>query len=432
MSKGEKSQDSSSVVSVTRSVVESYIFATGHQDLSIYSERLLMLLVRAAQCQVAGLNFREGTSIAQVSIGPLGDATVEIEARELLGSSGHTNYTQAKLAVLELMKKHVSHERPLYKGGKQVYDGDGKPVYEFEAHNLLNDVYINRKPGVIVVNVNRVTWEAILDFSKGFRRYDLQVAMRFRKTCSLRMFKLISNQKNALEYKVNQLREMWGLKDKYLNTKDFIRYTIDAAKEELDEISPWTFDYQKVYSFPEGVRRGKSGRKSVTSIIFFPKHRSRFESTSGVAGMLSDPVSILGKGFIDLLVKKIGFSMQEIRSNIVLFNLARKEFDVEGFLTELYPRISRAVNPQGYVVNALKGHLRDECGILFRKNGTVVKDVAEDVDPAAEKARRVFEEETVGGILSRKTVSAFETAARSDEKDLSKVLGGLFDNVDEQ
>ena len=87
----EESNEMTSLATTTRNVVESYIFATGHQDLSIYSERLMMLLVKAAQCQVAGLNFKDGSSIAQVSIGPLGDAMVEIEARELLNGPNNTN-----------------------------------------------------------------------------------------------------------------------------------------------------------------------------------------------------------------------------------------------------------------------------------------------------------------------------------------------------
>ena len=233
------------VASTTRNVVESYIFATGHQDLSIYSERLLMLLVKAAQCQVNGLNFRDGSSIAQVNIGPLGDAQVEIEARELLSGDKNTNYTQAKNAVLELMKKPIAHERPAMKGGKPVLDDKGNQVYEFEAHNLLNDVYINQKPGVIVVNVNKSTWEAILDFSKGFRRYDLQVAMQFSRTCSLRVFKLISNQKYPLTFTIQELREQWGLTEKYKSTKDFIKYTIESAKEELDTSGKTPFEMAK-------------------------------------------------------------------------------------------------------------------------------------------------------------------------------------------
>ena len=355
------------VASTTRNVVESYIFATGHQDLSIYSERLLMLLVKAAQCQVNGLNFRDGSSIAQVNIGPLGDAQVEIEARELLSGDKNTNYTQAKNAVLELMKKPIAHERPAMKGGKPVLDDKGNQVYEFEAHNLLNDVYINQKPGVIVVNVNKSTWEAILDFSKGFRRYDLQVAMQFSRSCSLRVFKLISNQKYPLTFTIQELREQWGLTEKYKSTKDFIKYTIESAKEELDRSSPWTFDYNPIYSLKADENRGRVGRKSITAITFFPKHVARYDSTTNVVNQIS-PSSVLGRAIIDRLVKSLGFSMAEIKANLVLFDTASKAFDLEGFLIQIGPKANRAANPQGYVINAIKIHLKEKHGIVFKKN----------------------------------------------------------------
>lgn len=368
--KKKKEEELIPVASTTRNVVESYIFATGHQDLSIYSERLLMLLVKAAQCQVNGLNFRDGSSIAQVNIGPLGDAMVEIEARELLSGDRSTNYTQAKNAVLELMKKPISHERPAMKGGKPVLDDNGNPVYEFEAHNLLNDVYINQKPGVIVVNVNKTTWEAILDFSKGFRRYDLQVAMQFSRTCSLRVFKLISNQRGPLTFTIQELREQWGLTEKYKSTKDFIKYTIDSAKEELDRSSPWTFDYNPVYSNKAEENRGRVGRKSITAITFFPKHVARYEKTTNVINQVS-PTMVLGKVIIDRLVKSVGFSMAEIKANMILFDTAAKTFDLEEFLIQLAPRANRAANPQGYVINAIKMHLKEKHGILFKKNAIV-------------------------------------------------------------
>lgn len=358
------------VATTTRNVVESYIFATGHQDLSIYSERLLMQLVKAAQCQVNGLNFRDGSSIAQVNIGPLGDAVVEIEARELLSGDKNTNYTQAKNAVLELMKKPISHERPSIRGGKPVLDADGNPVYEFEAHNLLNDVYINQKPGVIIVNVNRTTWEAILDFSKGFRRYDLQVAMQFSRTCSLRMFKLISNQKYPLTFTIQELREQWGLTQKYKTTKDFIKNTIESAREELNRSSPWTFDYNVIYSNRDDKNKGRVGRKSITAVTFFPKHVQKYEKTTNVINQVS-PVSVLGRSVIDRLVKSVGFSMAEIKANIVLFDTAAKTFDLEGFLIQLAPKYNRASNPQGYVINAIKIHLKEKHGILFKKNAIV-------------------------------------------------------------
>lgn len=434
MAKNNQESASAELVATTsRNVVESYIFATGHQDLSIYSERLLMQLVKAAQSQISGLNFRDGSAISQVSIGPLGEAVVEIEARELLNGDNNTNYTQAKKAVLELMKKPISHERPAMKGGKPVLDPDGNPVYEFEAHNIVNDVYINQKPGVIIVNVNKSTWEAILDFSKGFRRYDLQMAMKFSRTCSLRMYKLISNQQTPVSFTIQELREQWGLTDKYKTTKDFIRNTIDSAKEELDRMSPWTFDYQPVYASSSEQNRGRVGRKSITSITFFPKHQTRFESTSSAASMTS-PSSILPKPIIDRLVKNLGFSMAEIKANLVLFNLARKTFDLEEFLVEITPKAGRAVNRQGYVVNAIKTHLKEKYGVTFRKNEIMApKEEEAPRKPAGEEKLPHAGGSTINEILMQKQPLRPAPEQRpSRTSTIGEALGTLFGEPDEQ
>lgn len=444
MAKKKQELESTELVATTsRNVVESYIFATGHQDLSIYSERLLMQLVKAAQSQISGLNFRDGSAISQVNIGPLGEAVVEIEARELLNGDNNTNYTQAKKAVLELMKKPISHERPAMRGGKPVVDADGNPVYEFEAHNLVNDVYINQKPGVIIVNVNKSTWEAILDFSKGFRRYDLQMAMKFSRTCSLRMYKLISNQQFPLSFTIQELREQWGLTNKYKTTKDFIKNTIDSAKEELDRCSPWTFDYQPVYASSSEQNRGRVGRKSITSITFFPKHQTRYESTSAVSSMVS-PSALLPKPIIDRLVKNLGFSMAEIKANLVLFNLAKKTFELEDFLIEITPKAGRAVNPQGYVVNAIKAHLKEKYGVVFRKNEILShkEEISQPVSPMETQPATAqpggdtlphSSGSTINDILKQKQVRQPASGQRSHKPmTVGEALGGLFSDPDEQ
>lgn len=434
MAKEENEEGLTTLATTTRSVVESYIFATGHQDLSIYSERLMMLLVRAAQCQVAGLNFRDGSAIRQVSIGPLGDASVEIEARELLSSQSSTNYTNAKNAVRELMNKTVSHERPAFKNGQPVLDASGRQVYEFEAHQLVNDIWVNRKPGIIIVNVNKNTWEAILDFSKGFRRYDLQVAMKFSRTCSLRMFKLISNQTEPIQYTIAELREQWGLKDKYAKTKDFIRNTIVSAKEELDRMSPWTFDWEPAYSTSAEQNRGRTGRKSITSIIFFPKHQLRYESTTNMMNRAGVSVDVLGRAVVDRLVKNLGFTMSEIKSNLVLFDTARKNFDLEEFLISITPSAGRANSPQGYVVNAVKKHLKEACGIVVSKTG-IVKPARPAQAPEQPRTRRAKDsEQTVSSILSGGTAQrpASPRPAADEPATVGSLFGGVFEEPDEQ
>lgn len=352
---------------VSQNITESYIFASGRRDLSVYSERLLLSLVKTAQKQIYGVDLSDPANRRQLSIGNLGEVQVEIAAKELLGSDHDTNYTDAKEAVLELMSKKIEHERPLIRKGKNILGPDGKQIYEYEAHTLLNDVYINLKPGTIIVNVNKKTWEEILDMSRGYKSYDMYVAQRLSRTCSIRMYKLICNQRTPLKYKISDLRAMWRMENKNKATKDFIKNTLKSAKEELDRMSPWTFEYETVCAENADVNKGRRGRKSITSVIIKPVHRIAFDSDTKALAPLSPSIA-LTRPVTNRLVRNFGFSQREIKNNLVLFVTAAKHFDLEEFLINLTPTVSRARNPQGYVVNAVKNHLKEKHGIVIKKD----------------------------------------------------------------
>ena len=296
----------------SREVIESYIFSTSSRKLSIYSERLLMRIVEIAQRQVAGVNFRDGADIGQVSIGPLGEANLEIPIRGLLG--GSTNYAQAKRAVMELMSSPYYVERPKVRGGQPVYGDDGAMEFEFIGHQILNDCNVNVKPGVACVSVNRNTWQAVLDFSRGFRKFDMNAAMLLTKSCSARLFRLVSNQSSPMTYSIAQLRKMWLLEDKYRKTSDFVKRTIVEAKEELDAKAPWSFDYKLNFARTAPENKGRSGHPAVTSVTFFPVRKAAKMSAGALINMVNSPLSVLGRELYELLLSKFEFTVQGIRN----------------------------------------------------------------------------------------------------------------------
>ena len=356
----------------SKEVIESYIFSTSRRNLSIYSERLLMRIVEIAQRQVAGVNFRDGVDIGQVAIGPLGEARLEIPIKSLLGP-GNTNYTQAKTAIVELMRSPYFVERPKMKGGEPVLGKDGLPEFEFIGHQILNDCEVNLKPGVAIVNVNENTWKAVLDFSKGFRKFDLNAAMGLSKSCSSRMFRLISNQNGPITYSIDMLRKMWGMEEMYPDTSDFIRRTIEPARQELDEKAPWSFTYVKNYSLTAAENVGRRGKKSITSVTFFPVRKTVNSSTSSVLAMIGSPVSVLGREVYNLLLTKFDFTPQGIKNNLVLFATALKAgMNLEDFLYEVAPNAIRAVNPPGYVVNSIERRLKERYGVEKTAGGYLI------------------------------------------------------------
>lgn len=354
----------------SREIIESYIFSTSKRSLSVYSERLLMQLVAIAQSQLNGVNFRDGLDIGQVNSEPLGSITVEIPIKSLLGGDDSKNYAQAKEAIIELMRNPYFVERPKLRNGKVILNSEGNVEYEFIGNQILNNCQLNTKPGVAILKVNEETWKAILDFSKGFRRYDLETASKLKKSCSLRLFRLLSYQKYPITYTIEQLREMWNMEDKYEKTASFIKRTIDAAKEELDMYAPWSFTYVKNYAASSEVNKGKSGKKSISSITFIPVQKTTNMSTTSLLKITNTtPTDVLGYELFQLLTRKFGFTASGLKNNLTLFQTAKSVgVDLHKLLYEISPKALRATNPQGYTINAITKHLKENYRIQLIGN----------------------------------------------------------------
>ena len=371
---------------ISKEIVESYIFTTVRHDFGIYSERLLLRLVELAQCEINGLDFKGGTDLGKVKVGEWGHADITIPVKDILSGEDDTNYTKAKQAVKGLMSKFLE------------YEDDST----YKATHILNDVDVDKVSGKMVIQVNRNIWNAMLDFSKGFRKYELETATKLKGKYSLRIYKLVNKQTQPITFLIEDLRKMWGLTDKYKKVDDFIKNTVLAAKEELDKVSPYSFEYTLNSSKSADANKGRKGRPAITSVTFFPIHRLNNESTDAVRKSV-DPSMMLDRDVSDLLRNKFGFDWPGIKANISLFDIAQKHFDIYIFLQKLAPKALRAVNPQGYVVNALKKHLKEDFGILVDgrtilhdnklKNPSVVKEATSLKDIFGVKDEQTPEEQ---------------------------------------
>ena len=333
---------------ISKEVVESYIFSTVRHDFGIYSERLLLRLVELAQREIRGLDFKGGSSIGKVEIGEWGDAEVIISVKDILSGEDDKNYSKAKTAVRNLMGRFLEYE-----------DNE-----KYRATQILNEVDVDKIAGKMIIRVNRNVWRAMLDFSKGFRKYELETAVKLRGKYSLRIYKLISKQTDPITYSIQDLRQMWGLVDKYKKVDDFVKNTIVNAKEELDRVSPYSFDYILNAAKSADVNKGRKGRPAITSVTFFPVHHLKNESADAMRKQV-DPSIMLDYQFYQMLKNKFEFDAQGIKANITLFDTAQKECDILEFLDGIAPAALRATNVQGYVVNAIRKHLKERFGIVI-------------------------------------------------------------------
>lgn len=336
---------------ISTEIVESYILSTARHNSGIYSGRLLVRLVQLAQREIRGLDFKGGGNIGKVETGEWGDAEFIIPVKDILSGDEDKNYSKAKAAVRNLMGCFLEYE----------------DEQKYKATQILNEVDVDKIAGKMVIRVNRNIWRAMLDFSKGFRKYEIETALKLRGKYSLRIYKLISKQSSPITYSIQELRQMWRLTDKYKKVDDFIKNTIVNAKAELDRVSPYSFEYVLNAAKTAEVNKGRKGRPAITSVTFFPVRRMMNESLDAVRKQV-DPSMMLDHEFYQMLKHKFEFDSQGIRANITLFDIAQKECNILDFLESIAPSALRAANIQGYVINAIRKHLKERFGIIIDGN----------------------------------------------------------------
>lgn len=315
-----------------KDVLQSHILTTAKYDYSVHEKRILYRLVELAQCEVEGLDFRRDCRKIEHDLFGLIDVTLPISS--LLNGEEDKNHKVVKDALTKLSQKYF------------IYDRDEL----WEKINIVVFPKIQKRSSTVSFTIHPKIWDCILDFSKGFKKYELKTAMSFESAYSMRFYELMSGQKLPISYTIDYLKSTFQIENKYKQINDFIKRVIEPAKKELDEKSPYSFEY----------KINKTGRK-FTSITFFPiyqaKNRDEDLETKKLQKQIS-PSSFLDRNVREYLKNQFGFSDMELKQNIELLRKAQSEIqDFIGFMSQVKPRANRARNGKGYLINSIKKEL---------------------------------------------------------------------------
>lgn len=329
-----------------KDLIESYKLTTVRDRIGIYGQRLILRLVEFATAEGAteGLDFKSGADLRQVQIsGDLFDnyRSITMPLNFITGDSD--NRSKPRAALMALMQ--------------EIIEAEGEDGSWF-AFPFLS--FVEVKNGKLTVDVRKELWQVFMDFRKGFRRFELQAALQLKSTYSLRLYKLVSEQEaKQIDFQLDDLKKMLGVGNKYPRPFDFFKYVIDPAKEELDRVAPWSFNYTPLTS-----RKQATGRAAIVGVRIFPKYQPAHRDPDLEAGRLRQRYSGalapgLNKAQENMLIHKFGFTKTGLLNNKELFETALKNMDLTAFLVDLAPRVSnlRPKNPTGYVINAIKMEL---------------------------------------------------------------------------
>jgi len=216
---------------------------------------------------------------------------------------------------------------------------------------LISHPKIRKYETTVKFKMHEDIYDALMNFSKGFKKYELQTLFQFESVYAMRFYELFYNQRTPLIYSIEDLKLMFGVEKKYKRDRDFIKRAVEAAKKELDEKSPFSFEYTPL----------KSGRK-INAIKFYPVKipgnvNEEFE-TEQMQKQIS-PAWAIERHILNYLKEHYMFSTPEIKNNIAIFEQAQKEIpDFLMFLSELRAKANRAGNPKGYLINAMKKKMK--------------------------------------------------------------------------
>ena len=325
----------------SKKIIESLIFSRAKYNITIYGQRLLIRLVECVQKYINQPIDSEG-SINSVEIGTWGDAVIDIPIRNLLMDDTDKNYAAVKKAIKALMDTILE------------YEDDRR----YTVMRILTRADYDRYDRNVKIKVEKEIWECMLNFSKGYVSYNPEVALNLKSKYSLFFYKMVAGKSNPVTYKLETLREILGLETKYKETRDFVKWVIKSSKEELDEKSPWSFDY---------TLESDSSNVQASRICFYPVRVIKNMSRDMVRNEIS-PSMLLDSEVLHILKYKLYFENSEIKANFKLFecisdNMGDGEF--AAWLDNLVQFATRAENIQGYVINAVKNLLFKKYGIIY-------------------------------------------------------------------
>ncbi|WP_415542803.1 replication initiation protein, partial [Empedobacter stercoris] len=297
-----------------KELIQSYILTTAKYDYSVYEKRILYRIVEQLQLLIEGKTLNKNYSMQEIPHEDIKLFKFTFPFSAFKKNEEDKNHAQIKKALLSLEKKGFEYE------DSEVW----------ETINILYLPKVFKNKEYIGFTLREEIIQAFLDFSKGFKKYELKTAMEFESVYSMRFYELLSNQKTPINYSIDTLKEMFQIENKYKLTADFLRYVIEPAKKELDKCSPYTFHYETI----------KTGRK-ITGIRFIPIHQPQFEDESLKKQKALKQMSnrwYIPKNIEDYLKYNYEFTNKELNNNLSLFESLHNHLSEEellDFLVEL-------------------------------------------------------------------------------------------------
>lgn len=310
-------------------VTQSWLVSISRYNFSKYEQRLLLAIVDGCQEYFRKKYLR--TLMQAAPQLPKVDKCVAIKMATLL-DDGDSHYSRVKQAVKALQSKNV-----------QLYHPDTKV---WESCPLIGLVSHAERSGVLRVTVPAMFLRALYDLRMGYSQYDLEAALALQSPYAVRMYAIVCHQSRPLTMQVHTLKEIFGVADKYSQTRDFIKRVIVPAQKALTDAHLPSFEFKREF---KGQR--------VTAITF-QRVAPEVAVSSYSNPDASDLQQALGEEIWNMLTNRAGFTRRELLVHERLLRSALKLPCAVQVFRDVLHRFLKGGKQKGYIINALKSETR--------------------------------------------------------------------------
>lgn len=307
-------------------LVQSFLLSVTRVRLSLYEQRIITKIVEHGQSVIQGLSKLQYKYVTN----PFDNEKIEIPIRYIL-TDGSKDYSK----VLDACKALMSRKFEFYNPKTKTYYAD----------TVIHNVMHVTGSGKVSFMVSRVLYDVMFNFELGYKNYDLEKALMLPTPYAVRMYVLLNNQTKPITWDIDKLKEMFGVADKYTQTRDFIKKVIEPARVALVNNTCNGFTYSRCYE----------GRK-VVSLRFFPvkvteKDGQQYED-------FSRENIVNYKAVRMMLMQDCGFTGKEVLANSSTVQAFSKLPQAVELLIAIEQRAKRKRMDKGYIVNAMKSEYK--------------------------------------------------------------------------
>lgn len=306
-------------------LVQSYIFSVCRSSLSLYEQRIVLRIVEFAQTMLGDVTMRD---VVGKHLAVDDNVKVTLSLHDLMcDDTKAKHYEYVREAFSSLMSRKV-----------EFFDAEKKVWY---GSSVIYNCSIVKASGKATFFVSRVFLCALLDFSKGYCQYDLQVALSLKSPYSVRLFMLLCNQSHPVEFSIAQLKRMLCQDDEaYKQSADFIKRVVEPSRKELDAKGCNSFTITKI-----------SGAYNKTvALMFHPIRRTK-------ANTLRAQVStarIIDRQLWIILSSQANFSYRELSAHKKLWEDFQKVTGCLSICLDIVARARAAEKKKGWIIQAIR------------------------------------------------------------------------------